>query len=131
MTTTVNTPLVLIVDEDKIVVNYLYALFKLSGYEVNMAFSAKECLELLEQLASKKIDAVLLDGKIAEDRGAMVVSKIKQATGDTKILVVAIDDSPKNIILEYGADDFVIKPVGGETILSKINMLIQAKFAGK
>lgn len=122
-------PTVLIVDEDKIVVNYLYALFKLSGYEVNMAFSANECLRFLEQSDPGNIDAALMDGKIAEDRGAMVVSRIKQHNKDIRILVVAINDNPKNIILEYGADDFVIKPVSGETLLSKINMLIQAKLS--
>jgi len=122
-------PLILIVDEDKIVVNYLYALFKLSGYEVNMAFNANECLEFLEQFSPDKIDAALVDGKIAEDRGAMVVSRIKQLNEKIKILVVANNDNPRNIILEYGADDFVIKPVSGETLLSKINMLIQAKLS--
>lgn len=120
-------PLVLIVDEDKILVNYLYALFKLSGYEVNMAFSASECLRFLEQFNPSDIDAVLMDGKIAEDKGAMVISRIKQFNKDIRILVVANNDNPKNIILEYGADDFIIKPVGGETLLSKINMLIHAK----
>jgi CheY-like chemotaxis protein len=120
-------PLILIVDEDKILVNYLYALFKLSGYEVNMAFSASECLRFLEQFNPSDIDAVLMDGKIAEDKGAMVVSRIKQFNKDIRILVVANNDNPKNIILEYGADDFIIKPVGGETLLSKINMLIHAK----
>ena len=120
-------PLILIVDEDKILVNYLYALFKLSGYEVNMAFSSNECLRFLEQSNPSKIDAVLVDGKIAEDRGAMVVSRIKQLNKDIRILVVANNDNPRNIILEYGADDFVIKPVGGETLLSKINMLIHAQ----
>ncbi len=120
-------PVVLIVDEDKILVNYLYALFKLSGYEVIMAFSSNECLRFLEQSNRSKIDAALVDGKIAEDRGAMVVSKIKQLNKDIRILVVANNDNPKNIILEYGADDFIIKPVGGETLLSKINMLIHAK----
>ena len=78
MITRVIMPLVLIVDEDKLVVQYLYAHFKLSGYEVNMAFSASECLRLLEQFDPGNIDAVLMDGKIAEDRGAMVVSRIKQ-----------------------------------------------------
>ena len=122
-------PLVLIIDEDKIVVNYLYAIFKLSGYEVNMAFSSNECLRFLEQSNPSKIDAALVDGKIAEDRGAMVVSKIKQLNKDIRILVVANNDNPKNIILEYGADDFLIKPVSGETLLSKINMLIQGKLS--
>ena len=120
---------ILIVDEDKIVVNYLYALLKLSGYEVNMAFNANECLEFLKQFSPSKIDAALVDGKIAEDRGAMVVSRIKQLNKKIKILVVANNDNPRNIILEYGADDFVIKPVSGETLLSKINMLIQAKLS--
>ena len=122
-------PLILIVDEDKIVVNYLYALFKLSGYEVNMAFNANECLRFLEKSNPGDIDAALVDGKIAEDRGAMVVSRIKQLSKDTKILVVANNDNPRNIILEYGADDFVIKPVSGETLLIKINMLIQDKLS--
>ena len=121
--------LVLIVDEDKIVVSHLYALFKLSGYEINMAFSANECLRFLKQSNHSNIDAALVDGKIAEDIGAMVVSRIKQLNKNTKILVVANNDNPKNIILEYGADDFVIKPVSGETLLSKINMLIQAKLS--
>jgi DNA-binding response OmpR family regulator len=122
-------PLVLIVDEDKIVVNYLYALFKLSGYDVYMAFSARKCLRFLEQFDPSNMDAALVDGKIAEDRGAIVVSRIKQLNKDTKILVVANNDNPKNVILEYGADDFVIKPVSGETLLSKINVLIQAKLS--
>lgn len=122
-------PLLLIVDEDKILVNYLYALFKLSGYEVNMVFSSDECLRFLEESNPSKIDAALVDGKIAEDRGAMVVSRIKQLNKGIRILVVANNDNPKNIILEYGADDFVIKPVGGETLLSKINMLIHAKLS--
>lgn len=122
-------PLVLIVDEDRILVNYLYALFKLSGYEVSMAFNSNECLRFLEQPNPSKIDAALVDGKIAEDRGAMVVSRIKQLNRNTKILVVANNDNPRNIILEYGADDFIIKPVGGETLISKLNMLIQAKLS--
>ncbi len=122
-------PLLLIVDEDKILVNYLYALFKLSGYEVNMVFSSNECLRFLEQSNPSKINAAIVDGKIAEDRGAMVVSRIKQFNKDIRILVVANNDNPRNIILEYGADDFVIKPVGGETLLSKINMLIHAKLS--
>ncbi|HZD36535.1 MAG TPA: response regulator [Nitrososphaeraceae archaeon] len=123
--------LIVIADEDRLVVNHLYALFKLSGYEVNMAFSAKECLELLDRPAPNNMDVVLIDGKIAEDRGAMVISRIKQSNPDTKVLVVAYTDSPRNLILEYGADDFVIKPVSGETIVNKANALVQTRLSDK
>jgi hypothetical protein len=65
--------------------------------EVKMAFSSNDYLKLLEQLDSSNIDAVLLDGKIAEDRGAMNVSRIKQLNKEIKILVVANNDNPRNM----------------------------------
>ena len=63
----------------------------------------------------------------AADKGAMLISKVKQIDNNIKILVVANDTSARNIILEYGADDFLIKPVSVETILGKISMLLLVK----
>ncbi len=57
----------------------------------------------------------------------MLISKVKQIDNNIKILVVANDTSARNIILEYGADDFLIKPVSVETILGKISMLLLVK----
>jgi DNA-binding NarL/FixJ family response regulator len=74
-----------------------------------------------------QVDVVYINGIIAADEGAMLISKIKQIDLNIKILIVANDDSARNIILEYGADDFLIKPVSAETILSKISMLLLAK----
>jgi DNA-binding response OmpR family regulator len=39
-------------------------------------------------------------------------------------LVVANDESAKNLILQYGADDFIIKPVNVGTIFSKASILL-------
>ena len=74
-----------------------------------------------------QVDVVYINGTIAADKGAMLISKVKQIDLNIKILVVANDDSARNIILEYGADDFLIKPVSVETILSKISMLLLVK----
>ena len=74
-----------------------------------------------------QVDVVYIDGIIAADKGAMLISKVKQIDLNIKILVVANDDSARNIILEYGADDFLIKQVSVETILSKISMLLLVK----
>jgi DNA-binding NarL/FixJ family response regulator len=83
----------------------------------------------LEQIKEihNQVDVVYINGSIAADKGAMLISKIKQIDLNIKILVVANDDSARNIILEYGADDFLIKPVGVETILGKIGMLLLVK----
>ena len=86
----------------------------------------QKCLEQLGEMHNQ-VDVVYINGTIAVDKGAMLISKVKQIDLNIKILVVANDDSARNIILEYGSDDFLIKPVSVETILSKISMLLLVK----
>ena len=88
-----------------------------------MTFNAEQCLARLNELDGKA-DVVYMNGKIAEDKGAMLISKVKQIDFNIKILVVANDESAKNLILQYGADDFIIKPVSVGTIFSKASMLL-------
>jgi two-component system, OmpR family, response regulator len=120
------TPKIIIVEDDKEINSLITAICRLNGYETYMAFSAVKCLEQIEEMHNQ-VDVVYINGIIAADEGAMLISKIKQIDLNIKILVVANDDSARNIILEYGADDFLIKPVSAETILGKISMLLLVK----
>jgi len=122
----IQTPKIIIVEDDKEINSLITAICRLNGYETYMAFSAVKCLEQIEEMHNQ-VDVVYINGIIAADEGAMLISKIKQIDLNIKILVVANDDSARNIILEYGADDFLIKPVSIETILSKISMLLLVK----
>ena len=122
----IQTPKIIIVEDDKEINSLITAICRLNGYETYMAFSAVKCLEQIEEMHNQA-DVVYINGIIAADEGAMLISKIKQIDLNIKILVVANDDSARNIILEYGADDFLIKPVSAETILGKISMLLLAK----
>jgi len=122
----IQTPKIIIVEDDKEINSLITAICRLNGYETYMAFSAVKCLEQIEEMHNQ-VDVVYINGIIAADEGAMLISKIKQFDHNIKILVVANDDSARNIILEYGADDFLIKPVSAETILGKISMLLLAK----
>jgi two-component system response regulator ArlR len=116
------TSKVIIVEDDREVNSLITAVCRLNGYETSMIFSAEKCLAQIREMQDD-VDVVYMNGTIAADKGAMLISKIKQIDINIKILVVANDTSARNIILEYGADDFLIKPVGVETILSKISML--------
>jgi DNA-binding response OmpR family regulator len=122
----IQTPKIIIVEDDKEINSLITAICRLNGYETYMAFSAVKCLEQIEEMHNQ-VDVVYINGIIAADEGAMLISKIKQIDLNIKILVVANDDSARNIILEYGADDFLIKPVSAETILGKISMLLLVK----
>jgi DNA-binding response OmpR family regulator len=123
---TAQIPKIIIVEDDREVSSLITAVCRLNGYDTYIAFSAAECLEQLGEMHNQ-VDVVYIDGIIAADKGAMLISKVKQIDLNIKILVVANDDSARNIILEYGADDFLIKPVSIETILSKISILLLVK----
>ena len=122
----IQTPKIIIVEDDMEINSLITAICRLNGYETYMAFSAVKCLEQIEEMHNQ-VDVVYINGIIAADEGAMLIYKIKQIDLNIKILVLANDDSARNIILEYGADDFLIKPVSAETILGKISMLLLAK----
>ena len=76
-----------------------------------------------------KVDVIFVNGKIAEDRGAMLIVKIKRINSDIKICVVAEDETIKTRVLDYGADEFIAKPIGIETIVYKMMMLLTTKYS--
>ena len=43
---------------------------------------------------------------------------------DTKVLVIAEEDSEKTRLLGYGADEFSIKPMSPENVVDKVLMLL-------
>ena len=114
---------ILIADDNKDVNLLLSASLELKGYEAYKTYSADECLSKLDELEGK-VDVLLLNGRIAADRGAMVIVKTKRINSDIKILAVADDESEKTRVLDYGADGFTTKPISVETIVNKTSALL-------
>ena len=114
---------ILIADDSKDVNLLLSATLELKGYEAYKTYSAEECLSKLDELKGK-VDVLLLNGRIAADRGAMAIVKTKRINSDIKILAVADDESKKTRVLDYGADGFTTKPISVETIVNKISALL-------
>jgi DNA-binding response OmpR family regulator len=114
---------ILVADDNMDVNIIIAATLVLKGYEVYKTYSAEECLRKLEELGGK-VDVVILDGKIAADRGAMVIVKAKRINLDIKILAVADNESEKTRVLDYGADGFATKPISVETIVDKVSALL-------
>ena len=70
-----------------------------------------------------KVDFVFVDGKIATDRAAMLIIKVKRINSNIKIMVLAEDETDKTRVLEYGADEFTTKPISAESVVDKIYSL--------
>jgi DNA-binding response OmpR family regulator len=118
----------IVVDDDRDVNLVLTAILKLNKFEVHKVFSAEQCLDKLKEVEAK-IDVIFVNGKIAADRAAMLIVKIKRINSDIKICVVAEDETDKTRVLDYGADEFMTKPIGIETIVYKMMMLLTKKYS--
>jgi DNA-binding NtrC family response regulator len=109
-------PLVFVVDDDPHVNNLLItATMELAKCNPLPFHSIDECLNNIDKFVGK-LDAATINGKLAEERGGLIISRIKEANPDTKILVIANNDSARSQILRYGVDDFAMKPLNVTTI---------------
>ena len=94
----------------------------LKGCNVYKTKSAPDCLEQIKK--DSKVDVVVTSSQIALDRGSMLIMNIKKMDLNIKILVIGDENSDKTRILDYGADEFAIKPMSPENTADKILMLL-------
>jgi DNA-binding response OmpR family regulator len=118
----------IVVDDDRDVNLVLSATLKLKKFDVHKVYDTDNCLNKLNELG-RKVDVIFVNGKIAADRGTMLIVKIKRINSDIKICVVAEDESDKTRVLDYGADEFMTKTIGIETIVYKMMMLLTTKYS--
>jgi len=116
-------PRIILVDENKDVVSILAGTFGLKAYEVYKAYSAEECSNKINELDGK-VDIVFVDGKIAADRAAVLIIKVKRINSNIKIMVLAEDETDKTRVLEYGADEFATKPISAESVVDKVYSML-------
>lgn len=73
------------------------------------------------------MDIIFVDGKIAADRAALLIIKVKRINSDIKIMALAEDETNKTRVLDYGADEFATKPISVETIVDKVSSMLLTK----
>lgn len=117
------TPQVIVCDDDAELNSFIRNHFKLGGYETYQALSAKECIDKLAELGDI-IDAITVNGTIASDRSAMLILNAKRLNKNVKVFVLANKglSEAKTRIMDYGADEFAVKPMSMESLINKVNM---------
>src|ERR671913_1401668 len=70
------------------------------------------------------IDVITVDGKIASDRSAMLILNAKRMNKNVKVFVLADRglSEEKTRIMDYGADEFAVKPLSMESLINKVNL---------
>ena len=119
------TPHVIVCDDDAELNLFIRNFFKLDGYETHQALSARECIDKLAELGDT-IDAIIVNGKIASDRSAMLILNVKRMNKNVKVFVLADRNlsEEKTRIMDYGADEFAVKPLSMESLIKKVNLTL-------
>ena len=117
---------IVLVEDDIDVSNILAGHFALAKYRVYKTSSAAECLDKLKELESK-VDVVLINGSIAADRGPMLIVNIKKLNLKIQIFALAENENNKTRVLDYGADEFAVKPISPTTTVEKVSALLMKK----
>jgi len=110
---------ILIVTDEIDMNTVLSGVFALNGFKCLKCTSAEEVLKTFDDYIDE-VDSMLINGKIAADRGAMIIVKIKAKKSSVKIVVVSNNDSAKTRVLDYGADDFILKPISAESLTNRV-----------
>ena len=113
----------IVCDNDAELNLFIRNFFKLDGYETHQALSAQECIDRLSELGDT-VDAIIVDGKIASDRSAMLILNVKRTNKNVKVFVLADRNlsEEKIRIMDYGADEFAVKPLSAESLINKVNL---------
>ena len=113
----------IVCDNDAELNLFIRNFFKLDGYETHQALSAQECIDRLSELGDT-VDAIIMNGKIASDRSAMLILNVKSMNKNVKVFVLADRNlsEEKTRIMDYGADEFAVKPLSAESLINKVNL---------
>jgi DNA-binding NtrC family response regulator len=116
-------PTLLLALENEDSLSTMAGILWLKGCNVHKAKTATECLEQIKKL-DLKVDVVITSSEIALDRDSMLITNVKKMDVNIKILVIGDENTDKTMILDYGADEFTLKPLSPENTADKVLMLL-------
>ncbi|MBU0661954.1 response regulator [Candidatus Micrarchaeota archaeon] len=115
---------IMVVDNEKAIVEMLRTMLGLEGHEVVPAYSGKECLQKLRR---GKVDLVILDVMMPGMSGWDVFQRIREGDKKTPIMFLTVMFAPKGQIAAFmkeGLCAYVTKPFGRKELLNTVKRCI-------
>ena len=118
----------LVVDDSAQTRMFLERLLVSAGYQVTLAGTAAECLELA---ASRPFDVALLDMLLPDGTGIEVLTALRKRypQGDLTIIMISSLEEPASVAscFELGADDYLVKPVSPVILRARLSNASEKK----
>ena len=113
----------LVVDDEKLIVKGIRFSLEQDGMEVDCAYDGEEALEMIR---NKEYDIILLDVMLPKLTGFEVCQQVREFSGVPIVMLTAKgEDMDKILGLEYGADDYIIKPFNILEVKARLKAIIR------
>jgi DNA-binding response OmpR family regulator len=114
---------ILLVDDDRDIVDFLRDYLEDEGYEVVLAYDGREAIVRAQ---SEEPHLIVLDIMLPYVDGFEVCRRIRQHMAVPIIMLTAkSEDIDKIVGLEIGADDYMVKPFNPRELLARIKAIIR------
>ncbi|MDH4205876.1 MAG: PAS domain S-box protein [Desulfobacteraceae bacterium] len=119
---------ILFVDDESTVIEGCEGMLNKMGYNVSIAGSGKEALEIYKR-KSDEIDMVILDMIMPEMSGGETYDRLKEMNPDIKVLLASgySIKGQATEILKRGCNGFIQKPFNMEALSMKIREILDIK----
>jgi two-component system KDP operon response regulator KdpE len=116
---------ILVVDDDPAMVRLISRVLSKKGFEVLESNNGQDALRLLY---NNKPDLVLLDVVMPKMDGWQTCSRIRDISAIIPIIMLTGNRKTEDDMvrgLDYGADDYLIKPVGNKELVARVQAMLR------
>lgn len=109
---------VLVVDDDPDILRVFKSILEKEGYEVETAETGSAALE---KIKNEKFNVCLIDVRLPDMDGTELLLKMTNDFETFKIIVTGFSSNEVGKkAADYGADDFLVKPVKAEELIATV-----------
>ncbi|KUO58047.1 MAG: PhoP family transcriptional regulator [Gracilibacter sp. BRH_c7a] len=114
---------IMIVDDEPEIVSVIEDYLNKEGYETITAFSG---VEVLRKMELESPDLIILDWMLPGMSGLSLCQQLRRSSSIPVIMLTAKTEEADRVQgLEYGADDYIIKPFGLRELVARIRTVLR------
>ncbi|RXK19225.1 response regulator transcription factor [Macrococcus sp. DPC7161] len=114
---------ILIIEDEQNLARFIQLELMHEKYEVSISHDGEEGLEMA---LNQHYDCILLDLMLPKLNGLEVCRRIRKEKQTPIIMITAKGDTIDKVIgLDYGADDYIVKPFAIEELLARLRVIIR------
>jgi DNA-binding response OmpR family regulator len=115
---------ILVIDDDENLRDTIAVLLEREGFKAVLAPNGRTGLDLA---AMARPHLILVDIRLPDITGVEVCKRLRSSSDTTPIIVLSAvgEEIDKVLLLEIGADDYVVKPFGARELLARIRAVLR------